>query len=981
MKRTAFTLIMLVMCSFAAFAQRNATITGTIVDAQMKDYLTGATVVVMGGTEGTIADANGSYRLTVPTGKQTIQYSFLGYITQEVEINLKANEIKVIDIAMKSDTELLEGVVVSAQAKGQAAAINSQINASGIMNAVSGERLSELPDVNVADAIGRLPGLMIQRDGGEGQKIVIRGLSPKYNTVSFNGMTAPSTSDTDRSTDLNMISPDMIASAEVMKANTADKDADGLGGTVNLVLKDAPEGFRLSLNGETGYHSQINNIGRYKGGLTLSNRFFKSRLGMILAASYDRTDRSNDTFSASYNTVGDEPTPGYGFLFPDATKISLESNLEVRTRYNVNLNFDLDLGNGNKIKFSNIFSDLLRDRDQREKTFNFGSSRMAYTQTESDASTANLSNVLQGDFNILGSTLSFGAGHSSTWVRTPWSNAIEFWMDNPYTTNISDLENLPPYDAIAPEYRVPESEMDRWYLYSGENTGKRTMERELSGWIDWKLPFKFGENIGGYLKIGGKYRQKDRENSSSRYARRFDLDAGYMGVYQNMPDLTHSRDGKAIGINDFLDTSYENKGNFLRGVYPNCDFNFALDNDMMRSFYDINSSMYYQMLSEVVENDYTGHEEIWAGYIMGEINFGKWVTFIPGVRYDYTYMKYTGYGSNAVKSSSGSGNEQFDYWPLEDSQSFAYFLPQIHLKIMPAEWMDIRLAYTETLSRPDYNLLVPQTLVYPNTMAVTYSRTNLKPAKSQNYDLTLSFYPNNWGLFTVSPFYKNIKNFIYTRKAQILAGTDTDATNFGVDPTLNGATVTYPLNNPTDASIFGIELDAQVQFHQMDNFLKGLVLSANFTWMTSRMEYRTTNISRITNPDYTPGSDQDRFLTVNQDVTYTDRLLNQPSWLANVSVGYDYRKFSVRVSMNYQDGVLITAQQRVDGADKVVTAPYVKLDSQFKYTINKWVSLYASWSNMNFSIDKRVRYVTDYPELSEYYGTTAYIGVKFNLVK
>ena len=64
-----------------------------------------------------------------------------------------------------------------------------------------------------------------------------------------------------------------------------------------------------------------------------------------------------------------------------------------------------------------------------------------------------------------------------------------------------------------------------------------------------------------------------------------------------------------------------------------------------------------------------------------------------------------------------------------------------------------------------------------------------------------------------------------------------------------------------------------------------------------------------------------------------------------------------------------------------MTAPYVKLDSQFKYTINKWVSLYASWSNMNFSIDKRVRYVTDYPELSEYYGTTAYIGVKFNLVK
>lgn len=981
MKRIALTLTMLVMCSFAALAQRNATITGTIIDAQMRDYLTGATVVVLGGTEGTIADANGNYRLTVPVGRQTIQYSFLGYLTQEVEIDLKPNEVKVIDIGMKSDTELLEGVVVSAQAKGQAAAINSQINASGIMNAVSGEKLSELPDVNVADAIGRLPGLMIQRDGGEGQKIVIRGLSPKYNTVSFNGMTAPSTSDTDRSTDLNMISPDMIASAEVMKSNTADKDADGLGGTVNLVLKDAPEGFRLSLNGETGYHSQINNIGRYKGGLTVSNRFFKSRLGMILAASYDRTDRSNDTFKASYNTVGDEATPGYDFKFPDATKISLESNLETRTRYNVNLNFDLDLGKGNKIKFSNIFSDLIRDRDIREKTFNFGSTRMAYTQTDADASTANLSNVLQGDFNILGSTLSFGAGHSSTWVKTPWSNMLEFWIDNPYTVNVSDLENLPPYDAISQEYRVPESEMDRWYLYSGENTGKNTMERELSGWLDWKVPFKFSDSIGGYVKIGGKYRQKDRENTSTRYARRFDLSEGYLGALTNMPDLTLSRDGRTIGINDFLDNSYSNKGNFLRGVYPNCDFNFALNKDMMKTFYETNKEMYYRMLSETVENDYTGHEEIWAGYIMAELNFGKWVTFIPGVRYDYTFMRYTGYRSDSVKSSSGSGNEQFDYEPTSDSQSFGYFLPQIHLKIMPAEWMDIRLAYTETLSRPDYNLLIPQTLVYPNTMAVTWSRTNLKPARSQNYDLTLSFYPNNWGLFTVSPFFKNIKNFIYTRNAQILAGTDTDASNFDVDPTLNGATVTYPLNNPSDATIFGIEVDAQVQFHNLDNFLRGLVLSANFTWMTSEMEYRTTNITRVSNPDYRPGSGEQPFTTINEDITYKDRLLNQPSWLANVSVGYDYKKFSARVSMNYQDGVLITAQQRTDAADKVVTSPYVKLDAQFKYTINKWVSLYASWSNLNFALDKRVRFVTGFPELTEYYGTTAYIGVKFNLVR
>ncbi|MGM9787251.1 MAG: TonB-dependent receptor [Candidatus Cryptobacteroides sp.] len=976
--RRFFLTILVAFAAMFAHAQ-NATITGVITDAATKDYLTGTSIVVKGTTHGTIADANGNYRLFIPVGKQVVQFAFLGYITQEVEVNLSANEVKVLNIAMKSDSEVLQGVVVSAQAKGQTAAINSQINAAGIMNAVSGEKLSELPDVNVADAIGRLPGLMIQRDGGEGQKIVIRGLSPKYNTVSFNGMNAPSTSESDRSTDLNMISPDMIASAEVMKANTADKDADGLGGTVNLVLKDAPAKFKASVTAETGYHSQINNIGRYKVGLNLSNRFFKSKLGMILSASYDRTDRSNDTFSASYSVIGDAPTEGLDYRKPDATKITVMSNLEVRTRYNVNLNFDLDLGNGNKLKFSNIFSNLGRDRDQRSKIYNFGSTRMSYTQTDSDSYTSNLSNVLQGDFNILGSTLSFGAGHSSTWVKTPWSNQLEFRIDNPFLVPLSQLEKMEPYLAISSDY-VNDSDMSLWYLFHDRNVTQRTNERELSAWIDWKLPFKFGSVVDGYFKIGAKYRQKDRTNESVAYYRRFDLSAGYEPALERMPDLTLSADGETIGIVDFLDNSYKNKGNFLRGLYPNCDFAFALDDKKMKTFYQTNQDLLYKLLSETVKNDYTGHEEIYAGYVMGEFNFGKWVTFIPGVRYDFTRMRYNAY-SGASVSDSESTEQQFGFEPTSDKQRFGYFLPQIHLKIKPAEWMDIRLAYTETLSRPDYDKLAPRTLIYPTANAITWSRTNLKPSLSQNADVTISFYPNNWGLFTVGAFYKNIKNFIYTRQAVVLKDSETDAVNFELDPTYNGATITYPLNSPTDAQILGIEADAQIQFHQLDNFLKGLVLSANFTWMTSRMDYHVTNLIRDKNPNYVPGSSEPMFIITNQDVTYTDRLLDQPSWLCNVSIGYDYKRFSARISCNYQDGVLLTAQQRSDAADKVITAPFVKLDSQFKYTFNKWISIYASWSNMNFAVDRRIRYVTGYPQKTEYYGTTAYIGIKVNLTK
>ena len=966
------------LCSVLVYGQ-TATITGVIRDGDANDFLIGASVLIKGTTQGTIANANGRYSLTVPAGKTVLVCDFLGYKTQEFEIDIQANQVKVLDITLFSDSTVLEGVVVSAQAKGQAAAINSQINAAGILNAVSEEKLSELPDVNVADAIGRLPGLMIQRDGGEGQKIIIRGLDPKYNTVAINGMNAPSTSTTDRSTDLNMISPDMIAGAEVMKANTADKDADGLGGTVNLIMKDAPYGLRVAVQGETGYHSQINSLGRYKGGVTASNRFFEDRFGVILAAAFDRTDRSNDTFSASYDVNGSTPTPGYDYVRPWLTTTSLQSNLETRTRYNINLNFDLDLGNGNKIKFSNIFSNMDRDRDIRQKRYNFDGARLRYAQTDLQSSTANLSNIIQGEFNIAGSKLDIGAGHSSAWMSMPWSNELEFRINTPFITDISKLEAMAPYDAISPEH-VAESDITQWHLYNGRMSYEDTNERELSAWFDWTTPFRAGNWLNGYVKAGAKYRQKDRSAEIKQFFRRFDLSGGYDPVFKNMPDLTHSgaKDGTQIGIMDFLDESYVNNGNFLRGLYPNCDFNFALDEDMMKYFYETNQEVYYRLFAETVKKDYTGHEEIYAGYLMTELNFGEWVTFIPGVRYDYSYLRYTGY-SGANVDDSESNEQQFEFNQTEDSETFGYLLPQIHLKVKPTKWMDIRLAYTQTLSRPDYDLLSPRTIIKPSSNTVIWSRTNLKPALSTNYDLTLSFYPKNWGLFTISAFYKNIDNFIYSRTAVVLNNTATAPENFDLTPSYNGAVITYPLNSPTTAVIKGVEVEAQLMFHNLDNFLKGFVISTNFTLMDSSMKYHTTSLSRAQNPDFGKVPGAQPFIQVNKDVAYEDRLLSQPAFLFNASLGYDYKKFSARVSCNYQDGVLVTAQQRADAADKEITLPFMKFDAQLKYTFNKHVSLYATWSNINLEVDRKVRYITSYPMKTEYYGTTAYIGLKYNI--
>ena len=293
----SFSILFCLSFLVSAYAQTGTgNIAGTITD-ENSQALAGATIVIESLNLGTIADANGNYQLMgVPSGKQTVTISFIGYAVELVEVEISRGDLYTLDRQMTlAAVDLLE-VTTYGQARGQVAAIQQQINAMGITNVISGEKLNELPDVNVAEAIGRLPGLMVERNRGEGQKIIIRGLAPKYNTISIGGHMAPSTSPDDRSTDLNMISPEILGGVEVLKANTADKDADGLGGTVNLTLREAPAGFKASAGVLTGYSGHSNSLSNFRGTFYLSNRFFGDRLGLMVTGNAEVAERNSDKF-------------------------------------------------------------------------------------------------------------------------------------------------------------------------------------------------------------------------------------------------------------------------------------------------------------------------------------------------------------------------------------------------------------------------------------------------------------------------------------------------------------------------------------------------------------------------------------------------------------------------------------------------------------------------------------------------------------
>src|SRR5574341_138321 len=164
-------------------------ISGTVVDSQDKKPLPGANVFLQGTKLGASTDLNGKFVIpSVPVGSYKLMVRYIGYQGKTLDVVVEADqELKEV-VAL--DPEAIQGevVVVTAQAEGQLGAINQQLASDKIANIVSEARIQELPDQNAAQAISRLPGVSTTQSSGEDNKVIIRGLSPQYNSIEVEGV-------------------------------------------------------------------------------------------------------------------------------------------------------------------------------------------------------------------------------------------------------------------------------------------------------------------------------------------------------------------------------------------------------------------------------------------------------------------------------------------------------------------------------------------------------------------------------------------------------------------------------------------------------------------------------------------------------------------------------------------------------------------------------------------------------------------------
>ena len=239
---------------------------------------------------------------TLPAGNVTLKVSYIGYRPTTVEVSIPDNGTVQQEIRLTAASVIGETVIVTAQAKGQLSSINQQLASTSIINVVSAEKMKELPDANIAESIGRLPGISLQRNAGEADAVVIRGLSPKYNEITIEGVPMSSTYFGDRGVDLSLLGDDLVKGVEVSKTLRPDMDADALGGTVNLTLKMAQPGLHFDAWQNGGYTKLNDSYNNYKFSGSVGDRFVDDKIGVLIQGTSNRKQLPSDQFNASYAT-------------------------------------------------------------------------------------------------------------------------------------------------------------------------------------------------------------------------------------------------------------------------------------------------------------------------------------------------------------------------------------------------------------------------------------------------------------------------------------------------------------------------------------------------------------------------------------------------------------------------------------------------------------------------------------------------------
>jgi len=825
-------------------------------------------------------------------------------------------------------------------AESEAAALIVQRNSDSLVSVAASDAIGRLPDQNIAQAAGRLPGVAVQRDQGQARYISLRGAPINWTTLAIDGISIVSPEG--RDTRYDSLPSALASQIIVRKAVTPDMTGETVAGQINIRTRSAFDYKGLHAQAKLGGgYVELGSRQEYEGQLVLSDRWSTGigEIGVLLSGSYYQRDMVTDNFENDWEPVAQDVQPG------NANRIwarETENKLYRLTRKNYSYSGRLDWEpvSGQRFFVQSIFTtftddeardNYIFDLDDRQGDLNRPATSACAIVPNAQPTTSGYADVCIGNTPLLGTVYGIDINQRATlraFEQSIFTTTIggdqEFdngwnlsWRAN-YTRAKDDRSvvgearyDSPSTRNLRPtvSYDLRDRDFARIRLFRTITTTNPTTFRAGDAVVDidqFQRPLtslvsndfvditkaytgKFDvtkelDLFGGEGKLmfGFQFDQRTKEANEIQYA-------------------ANTAQATALGISTtFADQSLNIP---FKGEIP-LGYSFRyFDLEKMRA--NVRVLRQNRPATFLANNFYNVREQVYAGYFAGRVGY-DWGSVLAGARVEH--IKNRG-------SAFANGNLNL---PVTVENDITLVYPSLHVNYDMAEDKKLRVSFNTGAARPDYDQLRPNFTFNDQNLTISGGNPFAKPEKAYGVDAYFEWYIQPQGYISVGVFYKRIEDVLFDETRTF----NSDALDSGgVDRSQYLFTT---IGNGGKGHIFGAEIAVQTQLEPytedlgLPDWMGGFGLSTNFTF----------NDSSATTPDGDkvplPGT---------SDIVY--------------NLGVYYEKYGLSVRANYQkrtdwlDGLGSVA----DGGDFYWTTDD-ELDVSARYAITPNVEVYFDASNL-----------------------------------
>lgn len=848
MKRVFFTILFAV--SILAFSQLSAqSVKGKVIDANNSEPLVGATIKVIGTKLGAVADIDGSYQIEgLSPGYYDLKVSYIGYDDKTIKnVQVKSDEFVKLDIVLQIDGLTTDVIVVesSTSLANEQALLVEQKNSDKVQDGISEQQIKRAPDAAASDVLKRVTGISIVSD----KYVFVRGTSERYNNTTLNGVLIPSTDPDKKAFSFDLFPSNLLENIIISKTFTPDLTANFSGGLVQITTKDFPDAFTYNVGVSSAFTTGTSTETFMDYNAT-EKKFLIFNTGIdnsrSLPGNFPSQQLKNSIFTR-------EEVRDYGRSFSNNWN-------QISDRAPLNSSFQISVGN----------------------SFNFGKMPLGFLAAYSYKSSFSNKDITRNDYNSDFTKLISLEGRNSESAYL-WGGLLNFNLKindrnkisskSTFTSNSEDnTEYYSGYTAIndANDKKLYVTSFVQRLLLSTQLFGEHNLSFLNNAGIEWKLSYSETHRDEPDRKT--MTYQREMQTSDPYYA---SINPNFGNTYaggrffSNLQDINKSAalnfelpiKFKVPFLNNEISSTRFKAGVFTNGI--NRDFsarNFGVGYYIGMPFdilfqpintifspenFDVNKLFYDELTGE--SDKYTASDNNYASFLMFDIPINKF-RMIIGARYEINEQK--------VSTLGIVGN------PIGNSLFNKDLLPSINVQYRLNEFSNLRVAYTQTIAKPELREIAPYSYIdFVSSTSVIGNSLDLRRTLVRNFDLRYEIFPKAGDIISVSAFYKYIdapieEVFIATSSNRIK--TFQNAKNGAVN--------------------YGVEFEARKNLGFLTMYFADLSFNANLTLINSKINLE--NVSTI-------ATSKER------------RMQGQSPYMINLGLYYDNYNLGTSINLTY----------------------------------------------------------------------------------